>query len=465
MMFRSTLLYVGLWQAAAEDHNTSVESILPTKMPQPPTGDDDYHGHDLLNPLQMLYHLYHQGMGGVHHEVTDLMSGALGDVGDITDIMLGDFFDTRKTAKFGIYSSDFNLDEYGSVATDVTVYAKTKEYNVNKDDFRYLSVDVHGGSFGHWFGYNPTVKMFNGVGNVYISAYYFRPLPVEPYMAGGNHSMDEATTTTPRPEQYDHGHDEDYRHVTLTAKARANIYLPWGQTAVPCFGSAGGDGAWYLMHQFGDERLHCVVFDGKYKTWYYADHPERRDPVRVTSGDVLLAMRKHSGYMRGYRVKPLAHGLPFILQWRGVQRGMQSTTAKIERGCGGFCVFGDYGPMYTVDDTYRVDDSTIELSFDHSVLTATTPYPHSDTTKPDTPKTEGPIQPTTTEGPMMESTTTEGPMMESTTTEGPMMESTTTEGPMMESTTTEGPMMESTTESAVVTSPPAGDTTVTPILP
>ncbi|KAF4684036.1 dual specificity protein kinase yak1, partial [Perkinsus olseni] len=228
--------------AAAEGHESSEESILPTKMPQPPTGGD-YHGHDLLDPLQMLYHLYHQGMGGVHHEMTDFMSGALGDVGDITDIMPGDFFDTRKTAKFGIYSGDFNLDEYGSVATDVTVYAKTKEYNVNKDDFRYLSVDVHGGSFGHWFGYNPTVKMYNGVGNVYISAYYFRPLPVEPYMASGNHSMDEATTTTPKPEQYDHGHDEDYYHVTLTAKARATIYLPWGQTAVPCFGSAGGDGA------------------------------------------------------------------------------------------------------------------------------------------------------------------------------------------------------------------------------
>ncbi|KAF4682626.1 hypothetical protein FOZ63_031604, partial [Perkinsus olseni] len=140
-MFRSALLYVGVCQAAADGHDTSEESILPTKMPQPPTGGDDYHGHDLLDPLQMLYHLYHQGMGGVHHEVTDLMSGALGDVGDITDIMPGDFFDTRKTAKFGIYSGDFNLDEYGSVATDVTVYAKTKEYNVNKDDFRYLSVD------------------------------------------------------------------------------------------------------------------------------------------------------------------------------------------------------------------------------------------------------------------------------------------------------------------------------------
>ncbi|EER10267.1 hypothetical protein Pmar_PMAR014425, partial [Perkinsus marinus ATCC 50983] len=50
-------------------------------------------------------------------------------------------------------------------------------------------------------------------------------------------------------------------------------------TAVPCFGPAGGDGAWYLMHQFGDERLYCVVFDGKYKTWYSADQPKKRDPV------------------------------------------------------------------------------------------------------------------------------------------------------------------------------------------
>ncbi|EER06885.1 hypothetical protein Pmar_PMAR028347 [Perkinsus marinus ATCC 50983] len=307
--------------------------------------------------------------------------------------MPGDFFDTRKTTKFGVYSGDFKLDEYDSVATDVTVYAKTKEYNVNDEDFRYLTVDVHGGTFGHWFGYYPTVKMYNGVGNAYISAYYFRPLPVEPDMMTGNHSVGEEATTTPKPVDGEHGRDEDYHHVTLTAKARANIYLPWGQTAVPCFGPAGGDGAWYLMHQFGDERLYCVVFDGKYKTWYSADQPKKRDPVWVTSGDVLLAMRKRSGYMRGYRVKVLAHGLPFILQWRGVQRGMQSTTAKIERGCGGFCVFGDYGPMYTVDDTYRVEDSTIELSFDHSVLTATTPYPPHDTTEtPEMPGTGAPVE-------------------------------------------------------------------------
>ncbi|KAF4675253.1 hypothetical protein FOZ60_001070 [Perkinsus olseni] len=157
---------------------------------------------------------------------------------------------------------------------------------------------------------------------------------------------------------------------------------------------------------FDDERLHCVVFDGKYKTWYYADHPERRDPVRVTSGDVLLAMRKHSVEGSSTRYAVLY--------------------GKDREAVVAFCVFGDYGPMYIVDDTYRVEDSTIELSFDHSVLTATTP-PY-------------------------ESTATEGPMMESTTTECPMMESTTTEGPMMESTTT---------EPAVVTSPPAGDTTLT----
>ncbi|KAF4742983.1 dual specificity protein kinase yak1, partial [Perkinsus olseni] len=139
-------------------------------------------------------------------------------------------------------------------------------------------------------------------------------------------------------------------------------------TAVPCFGSAGGDGAWYLMHQFGDERLRCVVFDGRYKTWYYADHPE-------SGGEFTAACSP---------LRQRSRGADFA----------------------GFCVFGDYGPA----------------------------------------ETEGPMQSTTNEGPMMESTTTEGPMMESTTTEGPMMESTTT-------------------EPAVVTSPPAGDTTVTPILP
>ncbi|EER06515.1 hypothetical protein Pmar_PMAR027046, partial [Perkinsus marinus ATCC 50983] len=309
----------------------------------------------------------------------------------------------------------------------------TKEYNVNDEDFRYLTVGVHGGTFGHWFGYYPTVKMYNGVGNAYISAYYFRPLPVEPDMMTGNHSVGEEATTTPKPVDGEHGRDEDYHHVTLTAKARANIYLPWGQTAVPCFGPAGGDGTWYLMHQFGDERLHCVVFDGKYKTWYSADQPKKRDSVWVTSGDVLLAMRKRSGYMRGYRVKVLAHGLPFILQWRGVQRGMQSTTAKIERGCGGFCVFGDYGPMYTVDDTYRVEDSTIELSFDHSVLTATTPYPPHDTTEtPEMPGTGAPAESTATEAPVEESTT-EAPV-ELSTTEAPV-DAATTEAPVDESTT------------------------------
>ncbi|KAF4659309.1 hypothetical protein FOL47_007622, partial [Perkinsus chesapeaki] len=394
-MFKSAIICAGLLTAVAETSapstppstttpNTTVEEYMPTEMPMPvPPTDDDYNN-DESGPMKMIYDMLHHAFGEGMKEETPA----------ITDIMPGDFFDTRKTSKLGVYSGELKLDEYGSVATDVTVYAKTSDYNVNKDDFRYLTIDVHGGSFGHWFGYNPTVKIYNGMGNAYISAYHFKPLPVEPQMATGNDSNPDAMiTTTPKPEHYE-GDDHDYHHVTLTAKARADVYLPWGQTAVPCFGSAGGDGAWYLMHQFSDERLHCVVFDNDYKTWYSASQPDRRDPVWATSGDVILAIRKRSGYMRGYRVKAMAHGLPFILQWRGVQRGMQSTTAKIDEGCGGFCVFGDYSPMYTVDDTYRVEDSTIELNFDHSVLTATTPYPPMDNT---------------TVPPMTDFTPTEGP--------------------------------------------------------
>ncbi|EER07578.1 hypothetical protein Pmar_PMAR020316, partial [Perkinsus marinus ATCC 50983] len=229
-MLYSPLLSIVLWQTAADDHKSSEGVILPTKPPQPPTDNGDHEDF-----FQMLHYLFHHGMGGVHSEAADFMPSA---VGDITDIMPGDFFDTRKTTKFGVYSGDFKLDDYDSVATDVTVYAKTKGYNVNDEDFRYLTVGVHGGTFGHWFGYYPTVKMYNGVGNAYISAYYFRPLPVEPDMMTGNHSVGEEATTTPKPVDGEHGRDEDYHHVTLTAKARANIYLPWGQTAVPCFGPA-----------------------------------------------------------------------------------------------------------------------------------------------------------------------------------------------------------------------------------
>ncbi|KAF4658352.1 hypothetical protein FOL47_008007 [Perkinsus chesapeaki] len=373
-MLKSAVICTGLFTAVAETStpftplstttpSPGVEEYLPTKMPMPtPPTDDHDDGYDEYGVMTMIYHLLHHASGGRMKEEAPV----------ITDVLPGDFFDTRKTSKLGVYSGEFKLDEYGSVATDVTVYAKTSDNNVNKDDFRYLTIDVQGGTFGHWFGYYPTVKIYNGMGNAYISAYYFKPIPFEPRMSNDS-NPDAMVKTTSTPEHYD-GDDHDYHRVTLTAKARAEVYLPWDQTAVPCFGSAGADGAWYLIHQFNDERLHCVVFDD-HKAWYSASHPKRRDPVWITSGDVILAIRKRSGYMRGYRVKSLAHGLPYIIQWRGVQRGMQSTTANIEEGCGGFCIFGDYSQMYTVDDTYRVEDSTIELSFDHSVLTTTTPYP------------------------------------------------------------------------------------------